>query len=377
MPKKAGVDQSALQIRGRDVATGKVITMAKTQPLQMSLFQTFLPDDKQYAEYSNTIELYDAVPKYYSRSRRMNEMRKDGIYLPTLEHNFEHNNKWYTVEITPARLKDRNGNEMEYYPAQREELVEESLKKLACEGRDGVFLDDEAGVQFKLYELYQELKRHGHTMNYPDLITALNVCHGAGLTVRARGTWEVYLKSHIFPMLILGKQQEWDSDSKDTYCYVQFNPLVTRSINKLTYRQFHYQAFMSLRNQLSRYLFKRLSHNYTQASWDNPYNILLSTIVRDSALVNYSRTRDQVRYVDTALDELTGGEEQKKPYVLMHYEKSVRRGLRNKIEDVLYTLIPSYEFTAQMKKANKRDQYIKEKALQHGLSSPRAGQVEK
>ena len=134
---------------------------------------------------------------------------------------------------------------------------------------------------------------------------------------------------------------------------------------------------MLLRNQLSRYLFKRLSHNYTQASWDKPYQILLSTIIRDSALVNYSRTRDQERYVDIALDELIGEEEQKKPYVLMHYEKSVRRGPRNKIEDVLYTLIPSHEFTAQMKKANKRDQYIKEKARQHGLSHPHAGQVEK
>jgi hypothetical protein len=31
-----------------------------------ALFQTFLPDDERY---SNTIDLYDAIPKYFPRKR--------------------------------------------------------------------------------------------------------------------------------------------------------------------------------------------------------------------------------------------------------------------------------------------------------------------
>jgi hypothetical protein len=132
---------------------------------------------------------------------------------------------------------------------------------------------------------------------------------------------------------------------------------------------------MRLKNQLARYLFKRLSHNYTQASWDQPYKILLSTIVRDSALVNFSRIRDQVRYVDAAFKELQGADSKDSaPYVLMSYEKTMHKSPRNKIEDVLYTLVPSYEFTSQMKKANKRNQHLKYEATQaSGLIPPNGG----
>jgi len=375
MAKKSTSKPPATKVRGRNVGTGEVVSLARTQPAQLSLFQTFLPEDKQSGEYSNTIELYDAIPKYYSSPNRMAQMRQGGIYLPVLRHDFDHNKMGYTVEITPARLIDNDSNEKEYYPTQREEMLEAALIKLACERQNGLYLDNEAGVQFTLYELRQELQRHGHSINYPNLVTSLKICRGAGLTVRKKGEGEVYLNSSIFPVLVLANRREWEADPKNTRCYVQFNPLVTRSINKLSYRQFHYQAFMGLKNQLSRYLFKRLSHNYTQASWDQPYKILLSTIVRDSALVNFSRIRDQVRYVDAAFGELQGvNAKDSAPYVLMSCEKTIHKGPRNKIEDVLYTLVPSYEFTSQMKKANKRDQHLKHEVTQaSGLIPPNGG----
>ncbi len=52
-------------VRGKDIK-GAVVVLSKTQPQQLSLFQTFLPDDERY---SNTIDLYDAIPKYFPRKR--------------------------------------------------------------------------------------------------------------------------------------------------------------------------------------------------------------------------------------------------------------------------------------------------------------------
>src|SRR6266516_4733547 len=49
------------KVRGKDIE-GNVVTLTPTQPYQLSLFQTFLPDDPRY---SNSIELFDATPKYF------------------------------------------------------------------------------------------------------------------------------------------------------------------------------------------------------------------------------------------------------------------------------------------------------------------------
>jgi hypothetical protein len=51
------------RVKGKDI-NGKTMTLVRTHPEQLSLFQTFLPDNE--TKYSNTIELYDAVPKYFS-----------------------------------------------------------------------------------------------------------------------------------------------------------------------------------------------------------------------------------------------------------------------------------------------------------------------
>jgi hypothetical protein len=84
----------------------------------------------------------------------MESMRKDGIYLPRLERDFQHRGETYKVTIRPARITGRDGMDKEYYPGPREELVEEALRKLACDRLNGVYLDDQAGVQFTIYELH-------------------------------------------------------------------------------------------------------------------------------------------------------------------------------------------------------------------------------
>ena len=341
---------------GCDLGTGKVVTLTKSHPVQYELFQTFLPDDDKY---SNTIELYDAVPKYFANKTLMASKREgpegQEKYLPTLERAFRYTDRTtgeegvYVVEITPARVKDRNGNEKEYYPSGQEELVEEALRKIACDRLNGIYLNNAAGVQFTMYELRQELKRRGHDMRLSELIRSLTVCRRASIVIRKKGDkGEVYMDSAIFPTLIIARRKEWEENPKGTQCYVEFNPLVTRSINKLTYRQFDYVTFMQYRHQLSRWLHKRLFHNFTNADMLHPYSILLTTIVRDSGLVNSQRVNDRVKVVERALGEL------KDKDVIYGFEKDERRGKRNRLQDILYTLRPSHEFISEMKRANKR-----------------------
>jgi hypothetical protein len=193
------------------------------------------------------------------------------------------------------------------------------------------------------------------------------VCRNAGIKLTSTDGKTVMIDSSIFPVLVLSSRQEWEEDPQNTRCYVQFNPLITYSMKRLAYRQFDYVRFMAFSRQLSRWLFKRLSHNYTQASLSETYKIRLSTIVRDSALVNCSRLRDQMRHVNIALSELI------KNNVLLSSNKKDIRGRRNKIEDIEYILLPHMDFIAQTKKANKRQQLINHKGYQHGLTSLEEG----
>jgi hypothetical protein len=345
------------RVRGKNLQ-GEDISLEKSQPLQMSLFQTFLPREEKY---SNTIELYDVIPKSYA-SRQLNKMRENGKYLPILKREFQHKNPVtgetvvYQVSIKPARLEDKEGNVREYYPTEREELVEEALRKIACDNLSGVYLDDSAGVQFTLYQLKRELAARNHSIHLSSLIDALNICNETIIEVKTKDGTEL-LKSSIFPVLLISNRKQWLENPKDAYCYVQFNPLVTHSINRLTYRQFDYVTFMEYKSQLARWLHKRLFHNFVQASIRNTYHIMASTIIRDSGLLNARRFRDNLKAIDKAFCELEG------KHVAMNIEKSPTYDRNNKkITDVKYTLRPSMEFVREITAANRRKQIISEQA---------------
>ena len=346
------------RVEGRDIR-GKLVTLKRSSPEQLSLFQTFLPDEDKY---SNTIELYDAIPKYYP-IKHMRNKRVNDTFLPHLEREFEHKGNAYRLLISPGRVIYNNGTAREFYPSFREELVEEALRKIACDRLNGVFLDGQAGVQFTLYELKKELKTRGHDIDIPDLIESLKICNLASLTVMD-SSGKALMQSPLFPVLLIASKADWMEKPKQTRCYVQFHPLVTASINHISYRQYDYLTYMTYKHRLSRWLHKRLAHNYVQASMMNLYSISLSTILRDSGAYQAARGNDRLREVETALDEL------KAKHVVMDWKKSEKRGARNKIIDITYTLYPDFSFVEEVKKANARSK--RAAAASELLPPPRA-----
>ncbi|MEE8290460.1 MAG: hypothetical protein V3R80_03175 [Candidatus Tectomicrobia bacterium] len=347
MSKKPSISGEA---KGRDILKGNIIKLPKKKPDQLSLFQTFLPQEDKY---SNTIEFYDAIPKYFTNKRQIADMREGPkgreIYLPTLEREFKYRDTTYSLKIKPARAEDRHGHELEYYPSEQEELVEEALRKIACDGLNGVYLAKGAGVQFTMYELRKELMKRGHGMSHSELLRSLLISRGAGLRIEKKGgEKDVILDSSIFPTVMISSWKDWKNDPKNTYCYVQFNPLVTVSIEALTYRQYDYETLMTYNHQLSRWFHKRLYHIFTHAGLLNPYNILMSTVKRDSGLLNNARITQDIKYLERTFDEL------KEKNIIFGFKREVRRGHRNRINDVLYTLGPAIDFISEMKKANRR-----------------------
>jgi hypothetical protein len=313
----------------------------QSRPEQLTMFELLLPEDRRF---SNTIELYDFIPKYvWGKVERIN-----GEFLRALDRQFECRGRRYNVTIDPAKIKDKDGITRDYYPSKREELVEDALRKFAGEGQ-GVFLDDQAGVTFTLNQLQQELKRNGHSFSKDQIKDALMICAKAHLTVTTEENSTV-LVSSLFETLGLQTREAWEEQGQKTRAFVRFNPLVTASIKSRSFRLFNYETSMAYSNTIARQLHKRMAHHYTQASLMNPYTISLSTIIRDFGLTVYKKLPDNLRDVLKALDEM------KENNVIIDYavEKVVDAKQRKKLIDAKIRLTPHPHFSSEVIHANKK-----------------------
>jgi len=315
---------------------------------QLNLFQDFLCNPAEQDQLSNTIELWDAVPKYFINRRRQEKLRKEG-FLPSATRDFVFKGQHLTVKIRPARITVDN-QDKEFYPTAREELVEDALRKLACNPGNGYIEKDRSGVSFSLYQLREELKKRGHTLSYYEVVESLKILVNSTIEITPLNDKALYITSPLTSLIGVSRN-DLEADPKSRW-YADFSSLVTEGIKQIQYRQYNYSKMMSLKSQLGRYLHKRLAHNYVQASLLHPYTITMQGIARDSGLLECARKIDNKIWLEKALEELKINE------IISCYESEKMRGQRNSLEDIKYKIFPHQNFTAEMKKANKKRKLI-------------------
>lgn len=321
---------------------------------QLDLFQSFLCNTQDEKDrLSNTVELWDSIPKYSISQQAMNKMRtKEGL-LPRLEKEFKYRDQEYKVRITAAIIDTEDGKEKAYYPSSNEELIEDALRKIAAEQYKGFFDKPEyiSGVIFSLHLLRNELKRRGHTRSFQEIIKSLQIISGSLIEILLPNS-KGFSRTNYLPSLTAVSRQKLSEDPKAKWV-AQFHPLITKSIDNISYRQYNYHQMMSHSTQLARWMHKRLSHSYINASCSTPYITWLSTISRDSGLLEYKRPHDIVRKFELSLDEL------KQNNVLHSFSRlDDIRGKRNKILDTKYSLSPHPDFVKDIKAANKRQNQV-------------------
>jgi hypothetical protein len=319
---------------------------------QLDLFQTFLCNTEEERDrLSNTIDLWDSIPRYAISRQEMNKRRTKEGFLDLLNVEFQYRGQALTALIQPARIREADGATLDYYPSATEELVEDALRKIATEYYRGFFDKPSfrSGVVFSLYALRQELQRRGHTRSYQEIVKSLTVLSGSVIELRAQNgsEGEGFARSAYFPALGAVSRKRL-ADDPNARWMVQFHPLVTESIDALAYRQFNYDQMMKLSTQLARWLHKQLSLKYTFASQIQSFETRYSTVKRDSQLLRYRRERDNVAALDEALEELAQDK------IIAGCRREEITGARGKIEDVKYTITPSKQFITEMKAANKR-----------------------
>lgn len=311
-------------------------------PMQLSLF-SLLPEKDNF---SNTIELYDAIPKYILGKNKYGER------LDPLEREFQYKNIKYKVIIHPARLKNKDGVYIDALPGQREEFVEDALRKIAVDG-NAVPVGNQIGVHFTMYRLKQELERTGHTYSSKELRDAIKILSSSHMELKSispTGKHEELYSENLFPTLAGKTKHNWD-DKKTEYIVV-FHSLVKKSIMELSFRRYNYDKCMQYKSAIARYLHKRMSHNFLQASMLNPYEILASSIVSGSGMKRYAKLSNTHKYISDSLDELCCAG------VLQVWKSEKREN------DIKYTLTPSASFVGEIKRTNQISMLNREKAKQ-------------
>lgn len=268
--------------------------------------------------------------------------------MRTIKREFECRGRHYQLTLMPARIEDGENNSKEYFPSQREELVEDALRKLMTE-RQGVLLDGEAAIVFTLYQLQKELGEKGHTFSYDELKDAIRVLNGTDIILKdASENMEVAFS----PIENYG----FAGEGKETRTFVKFSPLVTHSIKSGTFRLINYDTAMSYKSVIARQLHKRMSHHYIQASLANTYDILLTAIIRDFGLTLQKRIVDNLKEVIKALEIM------KENDVILNFkiDKIYGENPRQKITDAKIHIQPHPHFVSDIIKANKNAKRVKE-----------------
>lgn len=320
--------------------------------MQIDLFQTFLCNtDNERQRLSNTIEFWDSIPKYSVSKQEMAKKRTaDGLLKP-LELRFRFRGKEFLVVIHPAGIRDKDGVFRHYYPSASEELTEDALRKVAAERSQGFFEDEpfRSGVSFTIHQLRTELARHGHGRTYDDTVKSLHVLAGSNIEIYCEGSsGEGFARANFLPFLSAASKGGRLDQDEDSRWVAHFHPLVTRSIHAIDYRQYDYQSTMAHTSQLARWLRRLLSSKFNFASMTTTFEILWSTVRRDSNLLNYTRDRDGMAALDQATLEL-------KAHGAIHrFDREEIKGLRGKVADIRYTFYPSTAFVREVKAANKR-----------------------
>lgn len=314
------------------------------QNRQLLLFQEFFANGGEREHVSNTIEFWDSVPRYSTSRQAMARMRDATGRLEILEATFNCNLKPFKAVIRPARI-----DKVDYYPSANEELVEEALRKIAVQQNHGFHEPEQrSGVVFTLYQLREELRKSGHSRSYEEIVQSLDILNLASIEIRGGEKMKGFERSAYFPRLSAVSRSDYDQDHSARW-YVQFHPMVTESIDKLTYRQFNYQQLMKHATQLARWIHRQLILKYIFASITKPFEMRYSTIYRDSGMLNnYSRERQRREACDYSIQELVAQK------ILTRINREEEAGARGKILDVVYVLHPTLAFVKEVKAANAR-----------------------
>jgi len=323
--------------------------------VQMQLFQSFRARDSTAQQrLSNSLDFWDAIPKYSVNRMGGGCHRDRAVAPPILTRHFEFRNDHFQLDVRPARVRQPlTGAISIYYPTLREEIVEDALRKIASQQQSGYYCDGpdrpRAGVRFTLHALRKYLREQGHTINLAQLKESLLILADSHIEVVALDNHQKkQINSSIIRTLILSSRADIEQDPS-CLCYADFHPLITDAIHAIQYRQFDLSAVLQHRKPLARWLHKYFIRTALNASPLHPIKLSLQFVKSASGLLGSARWRDDVRSLRAAIEELISNN------VLIAAQDYVEKEGAS-VVDLRLLLTPSASLVADIIAANQRCQ---------------------
>ena len=295
---------------------------------------------------------WDSIPKYSISRHQQAKMRSESGQLPILRHHFRFDGQECEMELTPAYLSSqKNETGIAYYPGYTEELIEDVLRKFLLDDTLGRYEKEgggpRAGVSFSVSMIRSELAKIGKTRSLNEIKHALEVMQGTKIRIRKGQT--AWHDDSILHGLTMVTRENW----RDALCSAWFSVTVSKAIASLAFRQIDYAWLMRYRTQLSRWLFRRLSHTYLNASLQHEYEISQADIEQESGLLHHARAIDRRVATRKALDDLVRTD------CLLFYDTIRVLHGRQQVE-YIYRLHANPRFVSYMKRVNCRQRMVAE-----------------
>lgn len=310
--------------------------------IQYDLFSQFVTNDPD--SVSNTVELWESIPKYFFTSAQVEKLRIPTGHADPYKQPYSYKGMDCTVTIQPALIEQENGSYKAFFPSVTEELIEEALKKILTDQNYGIHdpAKSETWVKFSLRMVEKELKKRGKRRSIAEIKQAIQVMNRCIITL-SKGKKELW-SGAILQDLVTVDREEYIEDTGALHA-ARLPLFISHAIDKLEYRQYNIDRHMTLKTQLSRWLYKRFVHRYKQASMTETYHFRYLTVKAESHYLEGKTERNNRKKMIDTLDEL------KAHGILMFYEaQEIKEG--RKIIDVTYTVTASLDFRTEQKAAN-------------------------
>lgn len=330
----------------------------------------YLRDKEQ--DYTQAVILYDSIPKFYHGILPRDEQGRLQISYRSfkfkirdkLAYNYKETYE-IRVNVQPVLLEInyRGVNCFkDFWPGTFEEIVEEIIKRLAVEQAGHPKINTKNGnleliVEFTIYEIMKILEKdYGRKANYTEVKNSIKLLRdttyeleNVPTTERGKTRTVTY---RVFQNVIFTNK----SDSRKTKCHVVLHDDVTKAILEGKVRLLNYKTVMSLESPLSRWIYRRLAMNYTYAKKfaGQPFNILMSTIYKESGVPLYSQTSKNINRLKKAIQEL-----KEKNVIHACIETYIDDGKRkNTVVDMKLDITGTIQFASEMINFNKRSSEV-------------------